>query len=146
MPSKNFFFNISQCISSYFSVSSIHGFRYLVDCKNNIEKFCWCFVIAMSLYFAGWMIWTSIEDNNEEPILTTIETTSIKNVPFPAVTIAADGRANPWGFVKKTFNMMSFYGPDVFEDSYELRKKFDFITDERKSYVRQKTRMILRKI
>ena len=127
MPSKKFFFNISQCISSYFSVSSIHGFRYLVDCKNNIEKFCWCFVIVISLYFAGWMIWTSIEDNNEEPILTTIETTSIKNVPFPAVTIAADGRANPWGFVKKTFDMMSFYGPDVLEDSLELRKKIDFI-------------------
>ena len=81
------------------------------------------------------MISTSIQDNNEEPILTTIETTSIVNAPFPAITIAADDRVNPWGFVEKTFNMLSFYGPDskntdIFDDSAELRKESKFIIDE----------------
>ena len=76
---------------------------------------------------------TSIEDNEKEPILTTIETTLIENMPFPAVTIATDGRTNPWGFIEKTFNMMTFYGPEnegVFEESKELRKEFQFLVKE----------------
>ena len=44
--------------------------------------------------------------------------------------------ADPWGFVEKTFNMMSFYGPSggpsmlntqIFDDSAELRKEAKFI-------------------
>ena len=45
---------------------------------------------------------------------------------------------NPWGFVEKTFNMLSFYGPDmdelfktdIVQESKELRAKFDFLIDE----------------
>ena len=126
-------------VNIYFVESSIHGLRYLVDGKNLVEKLCWCLIIVISLYLAGTMISTSIEENEREPILTTIETSSIINVPFPAITVAADGRANPWGFVQKTFNMMTFYGiskkdtqknEKFFEDSYELRKEFDFIFKE----------------
>ena len=39
-------------------------------------------------------------------------------------------RANPWGFVEKTFNMMSFYDPKnekIFEDSKEIRADFGMI-------------------
>ena len=37
---------------------------------------------------------------------------------------------NPWGFAEKMFNVLSFYGPDVngvFEESKELRERFDFV-------------------
>ena len=40
---------------------------------------------------------------------------------------------NPWGFAEKTFNMLSFYGPDVsdiFQESKELRARFDFVIEE----------------
>ena len=41
---------------------------------------------------------------------------------------------NPWGFPEKTFNMLSFYGPDVnqdiFQESTELRARFDFVIEE----------------
>ena len=41
---------------------------------------------------------------------------------------------NPWGFPEKTFNMLSFYGPDVdqdiFQESKELRTRFDFVIEE----------------
>ena len=91
-----FFKHISQAVKEYLVESSIHGLRYLVECKNLVEKVGWSLIIVTSLYIAGIMISTSIEDNENEPILTTIESTSITNVPFPAITIAADGRANPW--------------------------------------------------
>ena len=132
MAWKNFLKSFNQGICEYFVESSIHGLRYLVDGKNLVEKVCWSLIIVTSIYLAGTMISTSIQNNNEEPILTTIETTSIINAPFPAITIAADDRINPWGFVEKTFNMLAFYGPDVknsdiFDDSAELRKESKFI-------------------
>ena len=139
MNFKEIFKAVRLSVNIYFVESSIHGLRYLVDGKNLVEKLCWCLIIVISLYLAGTMISTSIEENEREPILTTIETASITNVPFPAITVAADGRANPWGFVQKTFNMMTFYGiskkdtqknEEIFEDSYELRKEFDFIFKE----------------
>ena len=108
MNFKEIFKAVRLSVNIYFVESSIHGLRYLVDGKNLVEKLCWCLIIVISLYLAGTMISTSIEENEREPILTTIETSSIINVPFPAITVAADGRANPWGFVQKTFNMMSF--------------------------------------
>ena len=123
---------IKQNISEYFSETSVHGLRYLVDGKNILEKVCWSLVVMVSLYFAGSMILTSIEDNEKAPILTTIETISFEDVPFPAVTIAADERANPWGFVQKTFNMMEFYQPadDRYEDGLtELQQKANFILE-----------------
>ena len=124
MHLKKVWQTLSQSVSEYLVESSIHGLRYLAEGRNVLEKVGWSLIILISLYFAGTMISTSIEDNEKEPILTTIETTSIQNVPFPAITIGADGRANPWGFAQKTLNMMSFYGPDdeaVIEDSSELR-------------------------
>ena len=126
--------NTFQSFENYFVESSIHGLRYLVEGKNWIEKVCWFFIVVVSLFFAGWMITTSFEENRKEPILTTIEPTSIENAPFPAITIAADDRVNPWGFVEKTFNMLSFYGvgPDkqntkIFDDSVQLRNESKFI-------------------
>ena len=122
---------IKQNISEYFSETSIHGLRYLVDGKNILEKVCWSLVVMVSLYFAGSMILTSIEDNEKAPILTTIETISFEDVPFPAVTIAADERANPWGFVQKTFNMMEFYEPvdHKHKDLNELQQQSKFILE-----------------
>ena len=98
--------NLGQSITNYFEESRIHGLRYLIEGRNWVEKICWFLIIVISLYLAGSMISTSIKDNNEEPILTTIETTSIQNAPFPAITIAADDRVNPWGFVEKAFKLM----------------------------------------
>ena len=59
---------------------------------------------------------------------------SVKHVPFPSITIKGDSKMNPWGFPEKTFNMLSFYGPDVdqdiFQESKELRTRFDFVIEE----------------
>ena len=71
-----------QSVNEYLVESSIHGLRYLAAGTNTVEKVGWSLIIVISLYNAGTMISESIEDSGKEPILTTIETTSIENVPF----------------------------------------------------------------
>ena len=75
----------------YLQQSTIHGLRYLSEGKC-LEKFGWLIVIIVSSSFAGYMIYQTVEENNREPVLTTVETTSVQNVPFPAITIRADSR------------------------------------------------------
>ena len=79
-------------LSDYLEQSSIHGLRYLSEGRNFLEKFIWFTLIVVSLCFAGHLIKTTIEENEAEPVLTTIETATIEDVPFPAITIGSDER------------------------------------------------------
>ncbi len=76
--------------------------------------------------------------------MTTIDTTTVKNVPFPAITIRGDGDVNPWGFVEKVLNMLAFMciddkDPASCQESAELRTTFQFllkaIIDEMKTHI-----------
>ena len=76
---------------NYLEQSTIHGLRYLSEGKI-FEKLIWLIIIIVSSSFAGYMINATIEENENEPVLTNVETTSVQNVPFPAITIRADTR------------------------------------------------------
>ena len=83
---------IFQGLVQYLEETTIHGLRYLSVGKDFVEKFVWFVVIAISFSIAGYLIQTTIKENENEPVLTTIETGLAKDVPFPAVTIRADER------------------------------------------------------
>ena len=86
------FQNSLRCLKEYLEQTTIHGLRYLSEGKSIFEKLVWFLVISISFSFAGFYIHTTVKDNEYEPVLTTIETATIKDVPFPAITIRADDR------------------------------------------------------
>ena len=51
----------------------------------------------------------------ENPILTTIDTTSVKDVPFPAITVDAGKVTNSWGFMEKAMDLLDF---ECYDDAY----------------------------
>ena len=74
-------------IAEYLEVTTIHGLRYLMECKSIIEKLFWLLIICFSFGYATHIIQSFFADNDREPILTTIQTGSVQDVPFPAITI-----------------------------------------------------------
>ena len=80
-----------QCLIQYLEETTIHGLRYL-SVGRGLEKFVWFAVIALSFSIAGYLIQTTIQENENEPVLTNIETALANEVPFPAITIRADTR------------------------------------------------------
>ena len=50
----------------------------------------------------------SFSEAHKFPIISTVETISVKDVPFPAVTVNAGKVLNPWGFVEKMFRFVEF--------------------------------------
>ena len=125
--------NFRITIDEYLRNTTIHGLLYLSECKQLWEKLSWVLVISIASGFAFQMIYTSIDEFEREPIITTLETTSVVNVPFPAITIRGSAQANPWGFTEKIFNMLTFYDPTdtkVIEQSQQLRNDMRQIMQE----------------
>ena len=79
--------NIWPIIAEYLEASSIHGLRYLSECRNLIVKIIWSLLIGFSFCFAFNLIYTFLIQSHEEPLLTTLETIPTQDVPFPAITI-----------------------------------------------------------
>ena len=78
MPFKNFLSNSRETVDQYLQTTSIHGLLYLSECKQFGEKLIWFIVVSIALFFAGVMICTTIDEGNRNPLLTTLETTSVR--------------------------------------------------------------------
>lgn len=66
----------------FFSETTIHGFRYLVDGSNWIERTIWVVLLGASFLTAGLMIQNAFVEYEENPIQTTIRTIPIQQVIF----------------------------------------------------------------
>ena len=49
-----------------------------------------------------------MDESNKQPIVTTMETTTIDKVPFPAITINRGGILDPWGYTTKACDSVPF--------------------------------------
>ena len=121
--------DVATNLNSYLQETTIHGFRYLSDYKNTFEFLFWILSIAAGFYVTAYMVLQSVNENYENPILTTVDTTSVKHVPFPAITVDAGGILDPWGYTVKSMNLLAFEcydDPFTCEKPAELRKNFTF--------------------
>ena len=71
---------LSREIKQYFQETTFHGFRYLVDSRNNFERLLWCVAISVSVAIAGYSVIDSLTTNYQNPIITTLDTTVVQNV------------------------------------------------------------------
>ena len=86
--------------------------------------------IAGSTLATTYMLVTSFNESYEFPVLTTVDTTSVNDLPFPAVTIDAGEALNPWGFAEMGLNFLAFEcypDPGECKNATELRQGFDFL-------------------
>ena len=79
--------SVRPIIADYLEVTTIHGLRYLKECRNLMEKAFWFIIICFSFGYSIHTIQSFFVANDREPILTTIGTSRVQEVPFPAITI-----------------------------------------------------------
>ena len=56
------------------------------------------------------MIKASWDDAATNPIMTTIDTISTAEIPFPQITVNLGPVSNPWGYIEKAYNHLKFVG------------------------------------
>ena len=52
---------ISKELRGYFSETTVHGFRYLVDGQSKCEKLVWAIIIFSGFIYSGYLIQQNIK-------------------------------------------------------------------------------------
>lgn len=113
--------NIRQDIYSYFSETTVHGFRYVVEGRNSFEKLFWIIVITAGFILSGLIIFQSLSDWEDTPLQTTIDQVSlpIEDLNVPAITVCNPDdlkmpRRNRWMFVEKLLNWIDLDQGEIY--------------------------------
>ena len=106
-----FFSEIKEGVWTYFSETTVHGFRYVAEGGNICEKLIWVVLILTGFIFGGVLIFQSLSDWDETPLETTISQVSmpIEKLYQPAITVCNPDELkmplrNRWMYIEKLLN------------------------------------------
>lgn len=110
---RNLASELKNAISSYFSETTVHGFRYVAEGANLCEKLFWGLLISVGFVFSGGIILRSFSDWEQTPLQTTIDKVSmpIEELNQPAITVCNPDelqmpQRNRWMYIEKLLNMI----------------------------------------
>ena len=73
-------------LKEYLETSTIHGLSYIASTKNFVKLF-WILTVLSGFSLAGFLIYQSFQEWEENPITTTVETLPISKITFPKVSV-----------------------------------------------------------
>ena len=98
-------------IFSYFSETTVHGFRYVAEGENPFEKLLWAAIIVAGFIGCGGFILKSVDGWINTPLETTIDRVSmpIEKLDQPAITVCNPTelempRRNRWMYIERLLN------------------------------------------
>ena len=78
--------NILKEINNFFEITSIHGFIYISNAQKRSTRYIWTVIVSVVMGAASYLLLQTIDGFSTKYVSTTIETRSIREFPFPAVT------------------------------------------------------------
>ena len=88
--------------------TTIHGFYYLHRRNSFLARFFWAGIIVLGFSAAGYLIYNSMLDWEDNQTITTLESIAnpIQDVHFPTVTVCPHEKNVPdnWSFLEKLLN------------------------------------------
>ena len=115
-------------VNNFFSSTSIHGFPYISDTQSKSTRIIWTISVLLAFLGASYFLYHTIDGFDEKYVSTTIESRSIQEFPFPAVTFHSGDYNSKNGFLKSFLNQFDFtrynkrsylFDNNVFLDLYE---------------------------
>ena len=118
----------------YFSETTVHGFRYVVQGRNLSERTAWIFFIAFGFWYSGTTVYDAYQYWEKHPVETTIDEVGlpVQELPFPAITVCDTAsltmpRKNRWMFLEKLLNSLEVIDPkaqitNMYPGPYRLKK------------------------
>ena len=108
---RRFFSEIKEGVWTYFSETTVHGFRYVAEGGNIFEKLTWAVLILIGFILGGCLIFQSLSGWDETPLETTIAQVSmpIEKLYQPAITVCNPDELkmplrNRWMYIEKLLN------------------------------------------
>ena len=75
-PKMSHWDSFKHTLTNFLLASTIHGLRYWYEGRNWFEKLVWILAVLGCFGIASYMIKTNLDEGFEDPILTTLHTTS----------------------------------------------------------------------
>lgn len=118
--------DLKNDVIGYFSETTVHGFKYVVQGRNIYERLAWLIVIAIGFALCSALILGSSQVWSKDPVQTTMDQVSIPvhNLPFPAITVCDTEslqmpRRNRWMLLENLLNSMEIKNlSQIAEDIY----------------------------
>lgn len=102
---------LQEDLKRYFSETTVHGFRYVVEGRNRLERLVWVLFILFGFTYTAYLVYNAYVDWERHPVQTTIDEVGlpVQELPFPAITLCDINsqkmpRRNRWMFVETLLN------------------------------------------
>lgn len=100
-------------VLKYIKETTAHGWAYLDPQHHPCKRLVWAFMIITSIFTAFWMFSSFLEESRANPVITTIDTKLVTDIPFPAIGIKVKrDSVNPWGFISKVYDQYDIIQED----------------------------------
>nr|XP_014285382.2 pickpocket protein 28-like [Halyomorpha halys] len=112
-----------NCLRKYCDATTLHGFKYLSEPNRPLyERIYWLIAIIIVYSTVAFIVIDQVEIYLEKPILITFDSKSrsVKEIPFPAVSICSDNQIH-----SSTINLTEAFD-DFQRLSSEMRKRFEY--------------------
>lgn len=112
-----------KSLVDYFSETTVHGFRYIVEGRNLLERLIWVAIITFGFLYCFHIVWNAFDYWEKHPVETTIDQVDVpvQELPFPAITICDTKslempRRNQWMFIETLLNSLEVINPQKLVD------------------------------
>ena len=110
---------LKEDLKGYFSETTVHGFRYVVEGRNVFERFIWVAFIIFGFAYTAYIVWNAYDYWENNPVETTIDEMGVpvQKLPFPAITVCDTKslqmpRRNRWLFLETFLNSLEVINPN----------------------------------
>ena len=95
-------------VNEFFSSTSIHGFSYISNKQSRSTRIIWTLIVLAVFGVASYLVYQTLSGFKTKFVSTTIETKSIKEYPFPAVTFHPGDYNSEHTLLKTLLNQFEF--------------------------------------
>ena len=110
----------------YFTETTVHGFRYIIEGRNRMERAIWGCFIFFGFFYSGMVVHDALQYWETYPVETTIGEVylPLQELPFPAITLCDTAslempRRNRWMFLEQLLNSLELTSPKT-----EMKKMY----------------------
>ena len=117
-------------VNKFFSSTSIHGFPYISDNQSRSTRIIWTVIVLAGFAAAIFFLYETVDGFSEKYVTTTVETRSITEYPFPAVTFHPSDYNSKHAFKRNFLNQFEFtryHVKDPLLDNNKLTDLFEWL-------------------